>query len=118
MPWCGNLTRIGSNRHFKTVGNAPCPVYENDRGFRREDFACGCLEKVEPTVEMFVLESQFQMWRHGAAFIIAGLENNRRPERGDLCDVMIPIMNRIGKDRPDDFILACASIESGHKFLD
>jgi hypothetical protein len=117
MPWCGNPARVGGDCHFKTVGNASSPINENDCGFRREYFPRGFLEKVEPAIEMFVLQPQLEMRRHGAPIIIAGLEDNRRPECSDLRDVMIPVVNCIGKDRPDDFILACASVESGHQLF-
>lgn len=76
MPWCGNLSRVGGDCHFKTVGNALRPVDENDCGFGREYFTRGFLEKLEPAVKMFVLQSQLQMWRHGTPVIAASLENN------------------------------------------
>lgn len=118
MPRRGDLSRICSDCHFKTVGNSASPVDEDDCSFRRKDFARSLLEKVEPAVEMFVPQSQFQMRGHGAAIVIAGLEDDRRPERGDLRDVVIPIIDRIGKDRPDNCIFARASIERRHQSFD
>lgn len=118
MPRSGDLSCIGGDCHFKAVGNAPCPVDENDGSFRRKDFACGLFKKIEPAVEMLVLQPKFQMRGHGAAFIIAGLEDNRRPERGDLCDVVIPIVDRFGKNRPNDGIFPRASVESSHEPFD
>lgn len=46
------------------------------------------------------------MWPHRTAAITARSQGHRRPEGRDLRDVLIPILDRIFKDRADQFIRA------------
>ena len=115
MPRCRDFPGMSGDRHFEAVGDAACAVDEDDRGFRRKDFACGLFEKFQPAVEMLGLEGQFQVGRHRSSFISAGLENDGRPESRDLRDVVVPIVHSLGKDRADGGILTRASVESGYQ---
>ena len=55
------------------------------------------------------------MRRHRAAIVAAGLEHHRRPEVGDLRDVMIPVLNLRVEDRADQVVGAGAGIKRRHK---
>lgn len=117
MPRRGNFSRMGGDCHFEAVGDAPCAVDEDDRSFRWKNLARGLFEQVQPAVEVFVCQRQFQVGRHGAPLIAAGLEDDGRPEGGNLRDVMVPVVHCPGEDWTDDGVFTRSSIKRGHQLV-
>lgn len=111
MPRPRDLAARGGDAHLETVGDAAGTDDEGLGYVALEDFTRGCLEQREPAVEMLRLQRQHQVRAHRAAVVASGLEHHRRPEIGDLADVMVPVLHRRVEDRPDQVIRAGAAVE-------
>ena len=99
-----NHARAVEQRQLEALGDAlglclelrrPAPARTTRRGFPPQR---------QPALEKMRLDRQFHMRRHRIAFVASRRQHHRGPERVQLAQMLVPILDRVVEYRPDQRI--------------